>query len=194
MEVRSTLNMNQTGKPSSKVALRFLAAKLRRRERVPVPGERKQPALKHQTLVLPLALDHWKGAASVSRKARHVATPDNGLPGGTQPAGRESGRASLVWLLTRLPVSLAGPVSGSLRGLVILGGFDFFFPSRWTELWYVLLLTNTLRINKSCSKVTRSTYLSRKTWSLPLGSAGSLWSDLFGTYWGSRGKPAPQCR
>lgn len=71
----------------------------------------------------------------MSRKARHVATPDDGLPGGTQPAGWESGRATLVWLLTWLPMSLAGPVSGSLCGLIIFGGFDFFFfPSRWTEI------------------------------------------------------------
>lgn len=151
--------------------------------------------MKHQTLVFPLALNHWKGAASVSRKARHVATPDDGLPGGTQPAGRESGRATLIWLLTRLPMSHAEPVSGSLYGLIVFLVLDFvLFPSRWTEIWYVLLLTNNLRINKSCSKVTRSTYLSRKTWSLPLGSPGSLWSDVFGIHWGRRGKASPQCR
>lgn len=126
----------------------------------------------------------------MSRKARHVATPMMGSLVGHSPRGR----ATLVWLLTQLPMNLTGSVLGSLRGLITFWGFDFFFPSRWTEIWYVLLLTNTLRINKNCSKVTRSTYLSRKTWSLPLGSAGNLWSDASGTYWGSRGEPAPQCR
>lgn len=189
---------------SIKVALRFLAAKLKRRERESSRCWRKGVILLIglETSVSPPVL--WEGAASASRRARHVATPDDGPPA-PSGRGRRTGTGQDPARLDSAPLtSHRGPFSGSSPWfffLVVGGGlFDCllfglgcFFPSSWTEiLVQVLLLTNILRINKRVVQRLDTPLTSPKTLGLYRFALDRvLRSNMFRKHWGCRGKSVP---